>query len=339
MSTHGPDNDLTPASGGQREFGERSRSQRIRRTAVALVVGMAMLVAGIASARRIGIRVYKPAKMACQGTPIKVGVRAKGAVRGFRITISDPAKKKVFTKKARARKKWRYWLYSPAKVGVFKTEYRTALGKRRFSTQVSECQGPVASPAPPPPTSLPSPSPPPSPPPPSPPPPPPPACGSEVCLFDNDVDTAMFTMSNMVPGSTDSGCIKVTYAGTLSSTVKLYGTTTGTGLDQFLNLRVTRGTNVPTDPAFDTCASFVADLTNYIGEGVGVIYNGTLQAWTDSYSVGLADPADCLVPPCASEAWTDSESHVYKLEITLDDTDAAQGLTAVQEFTWEARDV
>lgn len=149
----------------------------------------------------------------------------------------------------------------------------------------------------------------------------------------------MFTMSNMVPGSTEMGCIKVTYSGTLSSTVRLYGTTTGSGLDQYLNLKVTRGTNVPTDAAFDSCANFVADLTNHIGAGVGVIYIGTLQAWTDSYGIGLPDPSDCVLAPCVPEAWTEAESHVYKFEITLQDTDGAQGLTATQEFIWEARDV
>jgi hypothetical protein len=308
----------------------RRPGKRISRLALAVVIATSVVAVGVAIAGRIGIRVYKPAKMACQGTPIKVGLRAQGAARGFRISIVDPAKKRVFSKKGRAPKKWRYWLYTPAKLGVFRTEYRTALGKRRFSTQVSNCEGPVESPAP---------LPPPAPSPPAPPPPPPPpGCGAEVCLVDNDVDTAMFTMSNMVPGSTEAGCIKVTYSGTLNSTVKLYGTTTGSGLDQFLNLRVTRGAFVPTEPAFDSCANFVSDDSDHLGAGAGVIYNGTLQAWGDDFASGLLDPSDCLAPPCAAEAWTDSESHVYRFEITLQDDNSAQGRIATQTFTWEARD-
>lgn len=161
-----------------------------------------------------------------------------------------------------------------------------------------------------------------------------------MCLFDNDADTAMFTMSNMVPGSTEVGCIKVTYSGTLSSSVRLYGTTSGTGLDQFLNLRVTRGTYVPTEPGFDSCGNFVADITDHLGAGGGVIYDGTLQAWADDYSSGHLDPSDCLLaPPCSPESWTDSESHVYRFEISLQDNNSAQGLNATQAFTWEARDV
>jgi hypothetical protein len=304
----------------------RSRWQVV----VVLVVVLTALAAGFATARRIGIKVYKPAKMACQGTPIKVGVRAQGAARGFRIMISDPAKKKVFSKKGRAPKKWRYWKYSPVSAGVFKTEYRTALGKRRFTTNVSQCQAPVdppvggvgTSPVPP------------SPPPPSPPSPPPaPGCGSEVCLADNDAGSAMFTMNQMVPGDTEAGCVTVTYGGSIAAHVKLYGSTTGTGLDRYLDLQVSRGANFPTDPGFDSCANFVPDGTNYIGAGPGVVYSGTLQAFADSYATGLVDPI-----AGSPEVWSNPEHHVYKFEVTLQDTDAAQGLIVAQEFIWEARD-
>lgn len=160
-----------------------------------------------------------------------------------------------------------------------------------------------------------------------------------VSLTDNDTGTAMFTMTNMVPGSTDTGCIKVSYTGTLTSNVRLYGTTTGTGLDQYLNLKITRGT-YSSEPGFDSCTNFVAGTTNHLGAGAGVIYNGTLQAYGDSYSAGLTDPSDCGTPPCAAEAWTNlPENHVYKFEITLQDDNNAQNKNATQAFTWEARNV
>jgi hypothetical protein len=309
----------------------RNRRPVARKVIVVGVAAVAVTAAGIVSARGIGIRVSRPAKTACQGTSIKVGVRAQGAARGFRITISDPAKKKVFSKKGRAPKKWRYWKYSPMTAGVFRTEYHTALGKRRFTTNVSQCQAPVdppvggvgTSPAPT------------SPPPPSPPSPPPPApgCGVEVCLADNDAGSAMFTMDHMVPGDTEAGCITVTYGGSVGAQVRLYGSTAGTGLDRYLDLQVSRGTNVPTDPGFDSCASFVPDGTNYIGAGPGVVYSGTLQAFADSHATGLVDPI-----AGSPEVWSNPESHVYRFEVTLQDTDAAQGLTATQVFIWEARD-
>src|SRR5688572_22513092 len=61
-----------------------------------------------------------------------------------------------------------------------------------------------------------------------------------VTLADNDAGVAMLSLSNAKPGNTDTGCITVTYTGSLASTVRLYGTTTGTGLDQYLDLKITR---------------------------------------------------------------------------------------------------
>ncbi len=55
------------------------------------------------------------------------------------------------------------------------------------------------------------------------------------------------SMSGGVPGNTTSACIKVTFDGSLASTVRLYGATTGSGLDQYLDLKVTRGTYIPSD--------------------------------------------------------------------------------------------
>jgi hypothetical protein len=165
-----------------------------------------------------------------------------------------------------------------------------------------------------------------------------------VVLCDNDTGspcvngTPMFALPNMDPGDSDMGCIKVSYSGTLTSRVRLYGTTGGTGLDQYLDLKVTRGTYTPSEPLFDSCTNFSADSTNYIGAGPGVIYNGTLQGYPDCYegcgTSGLVDPA-----PATPEDWTNPESQVYKFEITLQSNapNDAQGKTATQTFTWEAR--
>jgi hypothetical protein len=53
------------------------------------------------------------------------------------------------------------------------------------------------------------------------------AAGS-VELTDNDVGAAMLSLSNAQPGATDTSCILVTYSGSLSSRVRLYGALTGT---------------------------------------------------------------------------------------------------------------
>jgi hypothetical protein len=153
-----------------------------------------------------------------------------------------------------------------------------------------------------------------------------------VKLDDNDGDSALLALSAAEPGAADSGCIKVTFAGSLPSTVRLYGTTSGTGLDQYLDLRVTRGSYTPTEPSFQSCTNFQPDPTDYLGLGGGVVYDDTLQGYPDSYAAGLVDP-----PSGGPESWTSGESHVYKLELSLRHNLAAQGLTASQQFIWEAR--
>jgi hypothetical protein len=150
-----------------------------------------------------------------------------------------------------------------------------------------------------------------------------------VTLADNDSDTAMLALSGAKPGDSDTSCIRVSYTGSLASSVRLYGTTTGTGLDSYLTLTVTRGT---ASSGFDNCTGFTADVTNYLGSGAGVIYTGTLQAFADDYAGGVVDPK-----AATPESWTTSETHDYKFVITVVDSDSAQGKTATQTFTWEAR--
>ena len=152
-----------------------------------------------------------------------------------------------------------------------------------------------------------------------------------VTLTDNDAGVAMLSLSNAKPGNTDTGCITVSYTGSLASTVRLYGTTTGTGLDPYLNLTVTRG-SFTTPPAYDSCTGFTADAVNYIGAGNGVVYNGTLQGYPDSYTAGIVDPTSGT-----PESWTNPESHVYQITVTVQDNNLAQGKNATQTFTWEAR--
>jgi hypothetical protein len=154
------------------------------------------------------------------------------------------------------------------------------------------------------------------------------AAGS-VAIGDNDSNGAMFSMSALKPGSNDEGCITVTYTGTLASTVRMYGTTTGTGLDPYINLVVTRGTIA--SPSFDSCAGFTADATNYTGAGAGIVYSGTLAAYADNYAAGLVDA------PSATETWNQNEVHTYRFAVSVADNDLAQGLNATQTFTWEAR--
>ncbi len=150
-----------------------------------------------------------------------------------------------------------------------------------------------------------------------------------VTIVDDDAGSAMLSITNGKPGDSDVGCIVVTFTGSLASTVTLYGTTGGTGLDQYLDLTVTRGTK---SSGFDSCADFTADATDYIGAGAGVIYSGTLQGYPDGFAAGITDPTGG-----SPETWTNGESHAYRFQVTVQDNGAAQALDATQLFTWEAR--
>lgn len=153
-----------------------------------------------------------------------------------------------------------------------------------------------------------------------------------VALSDNDGGTALLSLTGARPGDFDSGCITVNYTGSLAASVRLYGSTTGTGLDEYLNLTITRGSFSGSPPAFDDCTGFTADGTDYIGLGSGVIYSGTLRDFPDTYAAGLVDPL-----PGAPESWTSGEAHTYKFRVSLQDNPLAQAKDAAQTFTWEAR--
>ena len=150
-----------------------------------------------------------------------------------------------------------------------------------------------------------------------------------VSISDNDSGGTMLSLTNALPGASTTGCIKVSYSGSLSADVKLWGTVSG-ALGPYLTLKVTRGTDTGT---FPTC-SFTADTRDYIGQGAGVIYNGNLSSYPSSYAAGLTDPENATG---GTESWTNPETHAYKLEVTLQNDSAAQGQSATASFTWEAR--
>ena len=147
-----------------------------------------------------------------------------------------------------------------------------------------------------------------------------------VDIEDNDSGTAMLALTDAIPGATDTSCIRITYTGSLDSSVRLYGTPAG-DLAPYLTLTVTRGTD--SAPSFDSCDSFTADVTDHLGLGAGVLYNGPLSGYP-------ADAASAVVDP---EPWSTGESHDYQFEISLNDDNAAEGKTASSAFSWEARNL
>ena len=144
-----------------------------------------------------------------------------------------------------------------------------------------------------------------------------------VSLTDDDLNTAMFTATNLKPGSTGNKCIAVTSSGSLPSAVKLYGSSYATtnALSTYLTVTVDEGTG----------GSFAGGCTGFTSSAQ--IYNGTLAAFGTG-KTGYATGVGSWAP-----TGTASETKVYKISYTLSSTtpDTAQGGTAALGFTWEAQ--
>ena len=137
-------------------------------------------------------------------------------------------------------------------------------------------------------------------------------------LTDSDVGRALFDGGPLAPGGPRTACTTVTNAGPASAAVRLFGSTTGTGLDRFLRITVARG-RLTTDAEGGSCRGF---------ESQAVLFSGSLRAFPDAYEEGIADP---------DTSWDPGQSRAYRITVTLGDDPAAQGLTAGQSFVWEAR--
>lgn len=147
-----------------------------------------------------------------------------------------------------------------------------------------------------------------------------------VILSDDDGSNsgpgvAMFTASNLKPGSTGTKCIAVTSTGTLASAVKLYATAAATGtLGSYVQLSVEQGTG----GGYSSCTGFTSASTLYTGT-----VSGFASAYT-GYSNGIAT---------WSPTGSGSESRVFRFTYTIDSAtpNTLQSATAGLGFTWEAQ--
>jgi predicted ribosomally synthesized peptide with SipW-like signal peptide len=150
-----------------------------------------------------------------------------------------------------------------------------------------------------------------------------------VTISDNDANSALYSVTNKKPGDSVSGCIKVTYTGSLAADVHIYTTSTMGSLAQYVDLTITPGTQAVS--SFPSCTGFVADAG-------GAIYTGTLQNFANtknSYANGVVD-----YPGLLATSWSQNDSVVYQFTATLQSSapDTAQGgTTGSHSFTWEAR--
>lgn len=146
-----------------------------------------------------------------------------------------------------------------------------------------------------------------------------------VALSDDDTNTALFSATNLKPGSTGTKCVTVTSTGSLASSVKLYGTSPATtkSLASYITLTITQGNG----GSFGSCTGFTP-----LGSGSSV-YTGTLDnlgTTATNYATGVGT---------WTPTGTATETRTYQVAYTVSNSapDTTQGGTASIGLTWEAQ--
>jgi len=145
-----------------------------------------------------------------------------------------------------------------------------------------------------------------------------------VAIGDNDGGSvALYTQANNEPGDSVVSCIRVTYSGSLASSVKLHVSSGITNGAEF-NLKVERGTQ--STGAFPACGDFAATST---------AYDAALGSFPTTYAAGPDGKA-------AGAAWATNDIVAYRFTITQNDDATANAHTTAKssgshDFTWEAR--
>lgn len=141
-----------------------------------------------------------------------------------------------------------------------------------------------------------------------------------VALTDNDGGSALFTVTDMVPGDTETRCIEVTYSGSVDSEVHVFGAASGTGLDAYLDLTIERGDG--TCDVFGNATPVWTGTNGDLGSFVGAATD--FATGVDAWQPTGGGPDD-MVP--------------YRITVTLQDDNNAQGLATSITFTWEAQNL
>lgn len=137
-------------------------------------------------------------------------------------------------------------------------------------------------------------------------------------LSDDDA-SALFTVSNVAPGKALTRCIALSYRGPASAVVRLHGTSTGSGLDEALQMTVEAGSG----GTFDDCRGF---------RGSVLLYRGSLAGFTATHG----DETSALDTFFPSQ---ETETKAFRFSLTLDDAPEAQERTASATFTWDAAEL
>lgn len=136
--------------------------------------------------------------------------------------------------------------------------------------------------------------------------------------------TTLYNVTNQKPSQSVARCVRVTYSGSLASTLNLYvssGITNGT----LYNLQVERGSGLSGPAADMNCTGFTATST---------AYNGALGSFPTTYAGGVAGKA-------GGTAWSQNDAVDYRFTISVNDDTTPNAHTTVASsgshtFTWEA---
>ena len=147
-----------------------------------------------------------------------------------------------------------------------------------------------------------------------------------VALSDDDSNTALFSATNLKPGSTGTKCIAVSSTGSLPASVKLYGTSPATtlALSSYLDLVVDEGTGGTFAGSGPTSCTGFTSASN--------AYTGTLAAFGTG-KTNFASGVGTWAPAAGAQTRT------YRFTYTVNGSvpNSAQGGTAAIGFTWEAQ--
>jgi hypothetical protein len=145
-----------------------------------------------------------------------------------------------------------------------------------------------------------------------------------IDLVDNDADSYMYQANNVQPGESIQQCIRVSYAGTLDSDVAMFMTTPIDTLGPYVDLTVEAGTQATS--SFPGCTGFTSAAT---------IYTGTLSGFQTTHPTAAAGLA---YSPNGASPWTDNDSVVYRVTLTLQNTARQPGedFSGTHTYSWQA---
>lgn len=142
-----------------------------------------------------------------------------------------------------------------------------------------------------------------------------------ISLTDDDSAKVLFDVHGLEPNSPPvRRCVTLKYGSTggLASSVRLFGETNG-ALAEHLKLELTRGSFLGPKPDGNSCTGFAASTT---------VFLGPLSRYPQTWGTGIVDP---------NPTWRSGDTAIYEIAVSLTDSDGAQGKSATQSFTFEAR--